>query len=144
MMRAPLALKLATIQRSFTPWLPWRDRRKIGDDHYPGVYILARFRTPPLAMDVVDRRILYVGETTQRTLAQRLYEFERSAVLGKNGHSGGHTYATVFRGTRGLFVSALPVVADEPHLSAFIRATERLVLWAYVERHGAAPWCNRK
>lgn len=131
----------------FTSWIPWADRYSDPGSEFAGVYALARFDAPPpSAADVLDRRVVYIGETCENTLGGRLWQFNRSAFEGKAGHSGGWTYRSRFadRGEQ-LYVSIFPVEKlEEPYRSAFIRHIERKLLWDYVKRWNQRPECNSK
>jgi len=85
-------------------------------------------------------QVIYIGESCERTIGKRLYDFDRSAFQAKNGHSAGWTYAEKF-GDEGqsLFVSVLPVELQEPGSSAFIRYAERKLIWEYVRLRGEMP-----
>lgn len=133
--------------RTFSRWLPWADRKKLPGGEFAGIYALARFESePPPDAGILDENIVYIGETCENSLVGRLAQFNRSAFLGKDGHSGGWTYRDRFADTGdALYVSVCPV-ADlaEPHRSAFIRWAERQSLWDYVKRWGRRPVCNSK
>ncbi len=130
----------------FCRWTRWADRNTITRTDAPGVYILGRFHeSPPSKVNPLDRRVIYIGETAQQNLHGRWRQFERSAFQGNFGHSGGRTYRDrVAKTPRYLYVSALPVTIDDPAASAYIRAVERLLIWAHVERYNAFPICNKK
>jgi hypothetical protein len=109
--------------------------------------MLADFqRRPTLGTPALSSKILYIGETCT-TLKRRLYSFNRSAFLGKFGHSGGATFAKIFKPKKDpacLYISAMPVDLPQMHSEAFIRFTERALIWAYVQQYGVMPACNRK
>ena len=130
----------------FSRWTTWVQRHEIDLADAPGVYLLGRFdRPPPPEVNPLDQRVLYIGETAQQSLRRRWYQFERSAFQGKSGHSGGRTYRRhVAKSPRRLYVSALPVTIEDPAASAYIRAVERLLIWAHVARYDTFPRCNRK
>ncbi|MAD80585.1 MAG: hypothetical protein CMJ50_07050 [Planctomycetaceae bacterium] len=94
----------------------------------------------------LTEEIIYFGETCSQTLSTRWNQFNRSAFLGKDGHSGGWTYREEF-GDEGhsLYVAAFPVdgLPDElqPH---FIRFVERKLIWEYILKWERTPVCNRK
>jgi hypothetical protein len=131
----------------FGPWCPWQDRGSLVDVDAAGVYALACFDgTPPSDVDVLSEKTVYIGETCDNSLAGRMQQFHRSAFLGKDGHSGGWSFASRCsdQGPK-LHVSVFPVfVLHEPHRSAFIRHTERRLLWEYVLNWGRRPICNSK
>jgi hypothetical protein len=134
-------------RRTFTRWTRWADRKQIQGGDFAGIYALARFQSaPPVAADILDEGIVYIGETCENSLLGRLSQFNRSAFLGKDGHSGGWTYRALFADAGDtLYVSVCPVPdLAEPHRSAFIRWAERQSLWDYVKRWGRRPVCNSK
>jgi hypothetical protein len=130
----------------FQPWTRWSGRSSVANIEWPGVYLLARFRSlPPPEVDPLDANIVYVGETVSQTLSSRWWQFNRSAFEWKNGHSGGHTFNRVCGGRgRNLYVAALPVQAAAPLSSAYIRFVERLLIWEFCRTNGDMPRCNRK
>ncbi len=131
----------------FSPWLAWSRVTELGAGKYPGVYALGVFDgSAPALPDALDERVVYLGETCNNSLLGRLYQFERSAFQGKDGHSGGWTFRSRFANEGELlYVSAFPVPKlTEPHRSAFIRHVERDLLWQYVKRWGRRPICNSK
>jgi hypothetical protein len=131
----------------FSDWMLWADRKKIKGGEFAGIYALARITSNrPNAGDVLNECVVYIGETCENSLLGRLSQFNRSAFLGKDGHSGGWTYRTHFNDAgEALYVSICPVEdLGEPHRSAFIRSAKRQVLWEYVKRWGRRPVCNNK
>ncbi len=131
----------------FSRWCRWTDRDSLGGMDAAGVYALACFdENPPTAVDVLDERTVYIGETCDNSLSGRLWQFNRSAFLQKNGHSGGWSFGSRCAGQgENLYVSVFPVsTLHEPHRSAFIRYTERRLLWEFVLRWGRRPLCNSK
>ena len=135
----------------FREWVPWSDRHTIDGCDHPGVYILARFTAGcPATVDPLSSEVIYIGETCNQTLKKRWHQFNRSAFEQKPGHSGGQTFDTAFCDEPGastdacLHVAACPVLIEEPHRSAFIRHTERRLIWEYVQQHGRLPLCNSK
>ena len=146
--KAETPLRVAELpQIIFQSWSLWRQRSNAVGVDAAGVYTLALFDSiPSSAVDVLDERVVYIGETCDNSLAGRLGQFNRSAFLAKPGHSGGWSYRSRCgdAGER-LFVSIFPVSAlQEPDRSAFIRHVERLLLWEYVQRWGRRPLCNSK
>jgi hypothetical protein len=63
--------------------------------------------------------IIYIGETTGQTLAERLRQFNTSAFSERPGHSGGNTFRMTLLETiplEQLWVSACPVDMGTPTL----------------------------
>jgi hypothetical protein len=113
----------------------------------PGVYMLARFlRRPSLGKPALSEKVLYIGETC-KTLRHRLYNFNRSAFENKFGHSGGHTYYLLAKAKKDpahLYISVMLVDLPPVQSEAYIRYSERALLWAYVQKYRTLPLCNRK
>lgn len=137
---------MKSILAKFTPWHPWAERSDLALQ-LPGVYLLARFlRKPTLGTPALSSKIFYIGETCG-SLKHRLYSFNRSAFLDKFGHSGGATFFRTFKPPTDptwLYISAMPVDMPALHSEAFIRYSERALIWAYVKKYGVMPSCNRK
>jgi hypothetical protein len=131
----------------FGRWCRWVDRDQLEGVDAAGVYALACFDgNPPTEVDVLDERVVYLGETCDNTLSGRLWQFNRSAFQQKNGHSGGWSFCSrcADQGDK-LHVAVFPVATLlEPLRSAFIRHTERRLLWEFVHRWGRRPVCNSK
>jgi len=131
----------------FSRWCRWVERENLDGMDAAGVYALACFDgDPPPTVDVLDERTVYIGETCDNSLTGRLWQFNRSAFLQKGGHSGGCSFNSRCGGQgERLYVSVYPVsTLLEPHRSAFIRHTERRLLWEFVVRWGQRPVCNSK
>lgn len=132
--------------RDFTKWIPWKDRKAL-DLSLPGVYILGRFEDSVSGNPLISGPLVYIGETCGQSLRSRLGQFERSAFLGKAGHSGGLTFSSTYESVPDpawLYISVLGVSLEEPQSSAYIRYVERALLWQYVQNHQGLPACNRK
>lgn len=66
--------------------------------------------------------IIDVGETTGQTLADRLRQFNISALSERPGHSGGNTFRLTLLETtpiEHLWVSACPVDMGDPYTPSF-------------------------
>ncbi len=134
----------------FTRWSPFKGLKCIHCVDKPGVYLLAHFdeNQKPSNVSMSDD-IVYIGETTRQTISVRLDQFERSAFMRKNGHSGGWTYSELFLGAKqvgeapdNLYVSILSVNRDEKESKAYIKYVERLLIWEYFKEQGDYPPCN--
>lgn len=131
----------------FSPWTRWNDRGGLTGMKCAGVYALACFDGEvPQVVDLLDERIVYIGETCDNDLTGRLRQFNRSAFQGKDGHSGGWSFSSRCPNAgEKLYVSVYSVDSlKEPLRSAFIRYTERRLLWEYAKRSGHRPICNSK
>jgi len=132
-------------------WVRWLDRDGLDGIGCPGVYLIARFSdAPPKSVDPSDGHAVYIGETCARTLKKRLHEFGRAAADGKTKHSGGRRFHQVFGEDAmettqdSLFVAVIAVEQAEPHLSAYIRYTERRLILEFVTANHRLPVCNGK
>jgi len=135
-----------SLAKQFTPWVPWSKRETRLDDHlpFPGVYMIAQGRSRPRSTCPPPSSVIYIGETTRRTLLARLREFEASA-LGGSGHSGGVTFYENKKGKLDrLFVTVLPVRLPRSEQNAAISTLERYLIWQYATNWRALPVCNSK
>ena len=132
----------------FSKWTRWNDRTTLNEVDYPGIYVLAHFKTHPVGdADPLAQEVIYIGETCDQLLRVRWNQFHRCAFEGKRGHSGGMTYWRVFGGKGGenLFVAAFPVGnLDDQIRPLFIRHVERKLILEYALKWDAPPKCNRK
>lgn len=134
---------------TFSKWYLWSERHSIENIHLPGVYMLAKFidNIPPGNAVSLCKEIIYIGETCI-SLKKRWYQFQRSAFLNKNGHSGGKNYYLAYNDDgNDLYVSGFPVpdITENQKLSPFfIRFVERKLIWEYVQEYGEQPKLNRK
>jgi len=138
-------MELPKIQ--FSKWYKWSEQKSIENIDAPGMYLLAKFKDVPVGnADVLDKNIIYIGETCNRTIKRRLYEFNNSAFRSKDGHSGGWTYNETFKNKGDdLYVAALPVPnLPENIRHSFIRFVERKLILDYAVKYGSQPQLNRK
>lgn len=131
----------------FTTWIRWKDRKKLAGFQAPGVYILANFTEdiPQKTGNPLDKRVIYIGETTKNNLKNRCNQFHRSAFLLRAGHSGGITYRKVVdRDESSLYIAVFPLVdISEPISTMYIKFVERKLLLEYTKEWGNPPKCNR-
>ena len=141
--------------RKFTDWIPWSARKDISKEilQSPGVYVMGCFDSAtPSGKPMLSQKIVYIGETCDRSLRVRLYEFGRSAFDNKSAHSGGSTFHAEYENEivgnaapSWLYLSILGVPdVNASRSAAFIRYVERALLWGYVDIHGGWPKCNSK
>jgi len=139
----------------FSKWIRWPDRRKIRNSNQPGVYLIAIFKNlPPKKANLLDKEIIYVGETCGNTprgrkLTKRWCDFNRSALTGKKGHSGGQRCRGICRTQfSNMYVTAFPVPISEMKeqmvRNSFIRYVERRIIWGYTYKYNRLPYCNTK
>ena len=144
-----MSVSVKAPSHTFSVWERWADRTKLADLDYPGVYLLADFHTAPLGpANYTDKHIIYVGETTKRTLGTRLDDFHRAAFKGNSGrHSGGVTFTKKYgksHRTR-LYVAVLPIKCiKNPVRSLYIQYLERKFLLVYAQKWGKITSCNKK
>jgi len=133
---------------NFTKWVKWAHIFENNESKWPGVYLLGQYDTnPPQIVSASDEHVIYIGETCGQTIAQRLRQFGKSGFEGKNGHSGGWTFADKFKVKDipdWLYVSILPIKTQDPAKSAEIRYLERRLIWKYVQKWEQMPLCNKK
>ena len=129
----------------FTAWCPWPARTTLGCRKQPGVYVLAFDVDEGQRADVLDSRMVYIGETC-RELARRWRYFEYAARGDDAPHSGGRTFRQLIEHpVNELLVAAwAPSIEDKVLRSAYIRYVERKLLLDWVLRHGRLPLCNRE
>lgn len=145
--------RMENIYDQFTPWTPWEHRERLAENlACHGVYVIAKnVPSPnPATKPTLRNELLYVGETCDQSLKQRLYQFHRSAFEKKPAHSGGTRMASDFEKAyghklqpSGLILAVLPVDRGEK-TSYFIRYVERAIIWQHVERFDAPPKFNLK
>ena len=129
----------------FSDWKQWTERANISCIEKPGAYVLAHFVKPPCKVDLQAEEIIYIGETHGQTLRDRWGQFHRCAFKGKEGHSGGRTYWSLFNGKKieKLYIAGFPVNSLRGDLcSVFIQYIERKLILEYVLKWGKLPKCN--
>jgi hypothetical protein len=139
--RIPLA-RIDFRQLGFSNWIPLAKYADLNTGWLPGVYVIAHFRRQPHRISIIDKRIIYIGETAMQNLRKRLYQLQRSLFEGKPGHAGGltmrqegyhHKRLSLWLAVRGF---PLKYALDEPSAESFrsaqIRHLERFLLYEYV------------
>lgn len=140
---------MSSPKTSFTSWRRWNQRQDIPNSRAPGVYVLAKSVNLNAQVDLLDRRILYFGETCS-SLVKRWNQFRDSAFGEKDGHSGGKSYKAMYPGETGedLYVAAMPVTEGQirnKHVrESFIRFLERKLILNYAMKFKERPECNKK
>jgi len=139
---------LTNIEIKFTPWITWKERKTITGKKLPGVYLLSHFDMKPNKESANPRskEIIYIGETSKRTLNERLNQFERSAFKRKNDHSGGKNYREIFSDQGECLYVALFHVCDldDKIHPLFIKYIERKLILEYALEWGESPICNKE
>lgn len=136
----------------FSRWTKWDKKDSIPGIDYPGIYVLAIFKSRlPRKVDLFAKEIIYIGETcaTKRNIKKRLCEFDNSAFHPKYGHSGGCTFRKLFKNQLDwakdhLYISAMPAKLKRNINDLFIRFVERKLIFQYARTYGIRPRCNRK
>lgn len=135
----------------FSRWMRWQGYSGHSGIEHPGVYLLGKFDSPPPTISHIDRNVIYVGETVDHSLAERLYQFGRSAFQRKEGHPAGWTLFNRLLdrvkqddAPPWLYVALFPVALGEPFCSAYIRFVERSIIWDYVQAWNELPTCNKE
>ena len=75
----------------FSKWISLAKFADLKTGWLPGVYVIAHSNRRPNGISIIDKRVVYIGETVDQSLHQRLYQLHRSMFNGKAGHSGGAT-----------------------------------------------------
>ena len=90
--------------------------------------------------------MVYIGQTSHQSLAERWDQFNRSARTGKRSHSGGRTYFATFGATKSseLHLCAFPLSAPGiDHIGTYLLYIESKLLWQYLVAFGRLPICNK-
>lgn len=135
---------------TFSSWTAFRHRGALSSIESVGVYLLAHFKKKPTgSARPTIAEIVYIGETTKKSLRKRLRQFYHSARTGKPAHFGGRTYHAKFgkKKMNHLYVAVFPVVSLDEHedvRSLFIKFVERKLLLDFALRvNKKRPECNR-
>jgi hypothetical protein len=145
------------IERRFSAWHPWSQRRDIAKSKCPGVYAIARSRQKLTSRAFSLRRdIIYFGMTNGASgLQGRLRQFD-TTISGKRLAHGGadrvrHGYASYSRLVPHLYVSVARFACDpKSNLPADLRKMGNVVRFEYlcfaefVERFKRLPRFNAK
>ena len=132
----------------FSKWISLAKFADLKTGWLPGVYVIAHSNRRPNGISIIDKRVVYIGETVDQSLHQRLYQLHRSMFNGKAGHSGGATLRAkgYHRKRLWLAIRSFPLgygIDDafaKSFRSAQIRHLERTLLYEYVQ---TVPWVNR-
>ncbi|VVD63246.1 hypothetical protein PAQ31011_00205 [Pandoraea aquatica] len=134
-----------------SPWVKFKDYKSLDDCRLPGIYVLARFDSPPSSpASVTAKEIVYIGETTGQDIAKRLYQFGRTAFGRFPAHSGGSKFSDEFLDKRvceqppdDLYVAIMGVSpAGAEKASVYIKFLERAAIWLFFQKYNALPRCN--
>lgn len=131
----------------FHPWVNLKQRRDITGKNLPGVYMIASSDAEPTDYRANNECIIYIGETTDQTLGDRIRQFAVSGFNVKPGHSGGNTFRNRFSHETPesmLWVSVCPVQLGDVYTSTYIKYLERRLIWEFVCAYGELPACNNK
>lgn len=104
----------------FNPWVNLTKRLEISGKNLPGVYMIASSETMPADYRANNGAIIYIGETTDQTLGDRVRQFSVSGFNVKPGHSGGNTFRNKFSHETPehmLWLSVCPVQLGEVYTS---------------------------
>ena len=135
----------------FSKWVPLAHYRKLRTGWLPGVYVIANSSRQPHGMSIIDKRVVYIGETVDQSLYKRLYQLHCS-IEGRAGHSGGTTLRAKGYHQKRLWLSirsfplgyGLDNAFAKSFRSAQIRHLERTLLYEYVHTVRAYPPGNSK
>jgi hypothetical protein len=113
----------------------------------PGIYLLGHFtQQPKREARLLTARVIYIGESHDRALRDRLNEFGRTVFGRGANHTGGKTYRRVFGvGMRHLYVTRFVPAGLKPDLlPLFILYTECRLILTFALRLGKKPKCNNE
>jgi hypothetical protein len=135
----------------FSKWLSLAEYTTLNTGWLPGVYVIACSSRQPREIEIIDKRVVYIGETVDQSLRQRLYQLLHS-IGGKGGHSGGDTLRAKSYHRRRLWLAIrsfpLSYGVDDDFARSFrsaqIRHLERTLLYEYVQTVHAYPVGNSK
>jgi hypothetical protein len=136
----------------FSEWIPLTRYPDLNTGWLPGVYVIAKSSRQPHGISIIDKRVIYIGETVDQSLRQRLHQLHRSMSRGKGGHSGGITLRVkgYSRSRLWLAIRGFPLGygLDDAFAASFrsaqIRHLERMLLYRYVQTVHAYPPGNSK
>ena len=132
----------------FSSWYEWNDREHIPNMDKWWVYIIAKFDVLPDGENAnyIDENIIYMWETCGQTLRKRLIQFNNSAFLSKDGHSGWWSYNSAYWDIGdNLYVAICPVFdLPEYFIPLYIRYIERKIMLDYAIKHNKATKLNKK
>lgn len=130
----------------FSNWCAWKDRNSLNNIEYPGVYILAKFKSGlSKKVDLKDKGIIYIGETCD-SLKKRLSKFNGAAFNSGEKHSGGVSYRKEFNDNGdGLYVAIFPIANLSNSIRhLYIRYVERKTILDYALKNGSQPKLNKQ
>jgi len=130
---------------TWSRWTAWPERNEIKNAHLPGVYLLAQWeKAPPPGVNPLAGEIAYIGGVSDNSLSSRWQQFNRAAVEGKPGHTGGLIYRDMYAGeVESLYVAAFaPEGLPREMRTLFIRYLENRLVWEWAKRWESAPPCN--
>ena len=136
----------------FSKWIPFEMFGQLHTGKLPGVYVIAASPSQPGRMKITDQRVVYIGETVDKNLHKRLYQFHRSLIKGKPSHSGGTTLRKKEFHLHNLWLAirSFPLgygqedeIADS-FRSSQIRYLERMLLYEFVRTNQVYPPGNSK
>ena len=143
----------------FSKWIPFSKlipftkhaQLQLNTGWLPGVYVIAASASQPVQMRIIDKRVVYIGETVSQNLHKRLYQLHRS-LKGKPGHGGGARLRKkeFHRKKLWLSIRSFPLgygLEDEfaqSFRSSQIRCLERTLLHEFVRSNQAYPPGNLK
>jgi hypothetical protein len=142
----------STIQGlGFSDWIAFDDLSRANTVTLPGVYVVAHIQNSDADISVIDKRVVYVGETTRQSLKARLRQFQRS-ICGGDGHSGGRILFKAKVDFASLSFAIRPFALDyrtpsdisETFRAAQVKHLERLILHEYVLANKCLPMGNSK
>lgn len=126
----------------FTEWKRWEERGSLKGLEKAGIYLIREGDLKEDPSNAYDEKIIYIG-ITERTLEERLNEFETAANDGVSNHAGGRTFFKKNKTLGNISVAIMPI-AGVCQQTQFILYVERLLILNWALRHGGIPECNKQ
>lgn len=125
----------------FSKWIPLAQYRDLKTGWLPDVHVIACADSQAVKISIVDKRLVYIGETVSQNIRTRLNQLKNS-VEGKGDHSGGETL-------RGHLSEAFlwdmgSTTTSRRHFSLRKAHLERTLLYEYVHAVQAYPDGNSR
>jgi hypothetical protein len=135
----------------FSRWIPLSKFAVLNTGWLSGIYLITSSGRRPEGISIIDKRVVYIGETVDQSLHQRLYQLQRS-LGGETGHSGGTTLRAkgYHRKPLWLAIRSFPsgYGLDDAFAESFratqIRNLEKTLLYEYVRTVHTYPPGNTK
>ncbi|MDM8356170.1 hypothetical protein [Pandoraea communis] len=138
-------------QFQFSAWVKYGEYQTIWDVRLRGIYLLAHFDTPPTqAPSVTDKNVIYIGGTTEQSMATKLLKFGQAAFQRAPAHSGGKKYSDGYLNSsiveeppENLYVATMGIpLTKTDEAKVYIKYLEQAAVWAFFQENKSLPRCN--